>query len=421
MINVKWKYLKLSRKFFDDPREIILESMPGGMGFMGVVLYLKILCEAVNHEAYLNMGNGSKYTPETICIKYRIPIKTGVKTLSKMVELALIEWVPNSPKTEHSGDLFVPMAMSMVGKDSDAAQYWREHRKEKQPEGEIDGSSLYDEEADKEPQTSKQCLPSAHQVLTECSPSATSPLNPHKNKEPIGKSDYVAVSVEQKSSTEETSTSSSPTPLARGAKKADEDDERNCVKDSSLDGKEKARMAGEFFAAYPQPKRKYYGQVLHWFFFKSAGESEFKKIMSALEAAKQTDDWAKDEGRYIPLPGKWLDDMRWLDARPGTEPKEGRPKSESETVHDEDSGSEKTISDDEVDIALANFYSPGAFEIAEKEFPGKEKISLKLKLIALSKEEPTSEKIADALACGATEEQIAVARKIRREEFRNER
>lgn len=42
----------------------------------------------------------------------------------------------------------------------------------------------------------------------------------------------------------------------------------------------------------------------------------FEKIMSALRAMKQTEQWQRDNGRYIPMPSTWLNQRRWEDEIP---------------------------------------------------------------------------------------------------------
>ena len=39
----------------------------------------------------------------------------------------------------------------------------------------------------------------------------------------------------------------------------------------------------------------------------------FEKIMSALKAQVVSDDWQKENGKYIPHPSKWLNERRWED------------------------------------------------------------------------------------------------------------
>ena len=39
----------------------------------------------------------------------------------------------------------------------------------------------------------------------------------------------------------------------------------------------------------------------------------FEKILKALEMVKQTEQWKKDNGKYVPYPATWLNQERWTD------------------------------------------------------------------------------------------------------------
>lgn len=39
----------------------------------------------------------------------------------------------------------------------------------------------------------------------------------------------------------------------------------------------------------------------------------FEKILKALEMVKQTEQWEKDNGKFIPYPATWLNQERWTD------------------------------------------------------------------------------------------------------------
>ena len=36
-------------------------------------------------------------------------------------------------------------------------------------------------------------------------------------------------------------------------------------------------------------------------------------ILKAIEVAKQSEQWQKENGKFIPFPATWLDSERWLD------------------------------------------------------------------------------------------------------------
>lgn len=67
----------------------------------------------------------------------------------------------------------------------------------------------------------------------------------------------------------------------------------------------------EFWQDYPKKKDK---QAAHKAFMKIKPDNElFQKIMESLKKQKQTNDWTKENGQYIPFPATWLNGMRWED------------------------------------------------------------------------------------------------------------
>ena len=67
----------------------------------------------------------------------------------------------------------------------------------------------------------------------------------------------------------------------------------------------------KFWKAYPKKNGKGYARKI---FLKIAPDEElFKRMMSALEAAKRCEQWTKEHGQYIPYPSTWLNQERWDD------------------------------------------------------------------------------------------------------------
>ena len=67
----------------------------------------------------------------------------------------------------------------------------------------------------------------------------------------------------------------------------------------------------EFWAAYPnkkakEPARKAFNKL-------KLQDGEFADILTALSAHKQSTQWTKDNGQFIPLPATWLNQRRWED------------------------------------------------------------------------------------------------------------
>ena len=66
-----------------------------------------------------------------------------------------------------------------------------------------------------------------------------------------------------------------------------------------------------FWTAYPRKVAKAAAQQA-WQKIKPTPEL-CKTILAAVEQQKQTDQWRKDGGRFIPYPATWLNQERWTD------------------------------------------------------------------------------------------------------------
>jgi len=82
--------------------------------------------------------------------------------------------------------------------------------------------------------------------------------------------------------------------------------------------KNKKRIEGEypenfikFYQTYPLKKAK--PLALRAWLKISPGNGLFEKIMCALKDHKRSDQWAQDNGKYIPHPATWLNQKRWED------------------------------------------------------------------------------------------------------------
>lgn len=76
----------------------------------------------------------------------------------------------------------------------------------------------------------------------------------------------------------------------------------------------------EFWAEYPRKVSKP-SAMKAWNKLKP-DEDLTEQIMTGLEKWRNSDDWARDNGRYIPYPATWLNDRRWEDdIRPAGERK----------------------------------------------------------------------------------------------------
>ena len=66
-----------------------------------------------------------------------------------------------------------------------------------------------------------------------------------------------------------------------------------------------------FWSAYPKKQDK--AKAFEKWNAVNGVRPPLKELLIILEKLKQTDDWKKDEGQYIPYPSKWLKGKRWED------------------------------------------------------------------------------------------------------------
>ncbi len=75
--------------------------------------------------------------------------------------------------------------------------------------------------------------------------------------------------------------------------------------------KKTKEMFDAFWREYP--KRRAKGNAEKAFAKIKPSEQLFEAIMNGLKRAKTTEDWLKDNGKYIPHPATWLNGKRWED------------------------------------------------------------------------------------------------------------
>lgn len=71
------------------------------------------------------------------------------------------------------------------------------------------------------------------------------------------------------------------------------------------------RRFERFWAVYPRKVGK--GAAKRSFLKYKPDDALTEKMISAVEAQKQTEQWKRDGGQYIPHPATWLNQMRWED------------------------------------------------------------------------------------------------------------
>lgn len=90
------------------------------------------------------------------------------------------------------------------------------------------------------------------------------------------------------------------------------DTEKNRIEENSIEKNNiYTQMFEEFYSEYPKKKEK--SKVQEWFLKKKPKQELFEEILSALKKQKQSKDWTKNNGQYIPYPRTWLNNKRWED------------------------------------------------------------------------------------------------------------
>lgn len=104
-----------------------------------------------------------------------------------------------------------------------------------------------------------------------------------------------------------------PAPEKSPQKKRTE--EKNEKKQTKKDSAVSDMLFDRFWAAYPRKKGKQ-DALKAW--KKLAPDMELCRVMSAaLKWQKQSEQWLKDGGKYVPYPGKWLRQRLWEDEPDG--------------------------------------------------------------------------------------------------------
>ena len=68
----------------------------------------------------------------------------------------------------------------------------------------------------------------------------------------------------------------------------------------------------EFWKSYPNKKDKQKA-IMSW----TKNEPDLQKVLKALKVQKNSEQWTKEDGRFIPLPTTWLNGARWEDEASG--------------------------------------------------------------------------------------------------------
>lgn len=88
-------------------------------------------------------------------------------------------------------------------------------------------------------------------------------------------------------------------------------DRLNILPEKSVSGEVYKQRFEEFWKAYPKKKSKGYAEKA---FYRIKPTAELQKqILDAIQNSKQSEQWQKDNGQFIPHPATWLNSKGWED------------------------------------------------------------------------------------------------------------
>lgn len=86
---------------------------------------------------------------------------------------------------------------------------------------------------------------------------------------------------------------------------------------SVVNGAANGAAFAHFWQAYPRKKSK--GDAMKAWDKLHPDQSLQDRIFDAIERAKISKDWRKENGQFIPYPASWLNKKRWEDELPAVE------------------------------------------------------------------------------------------------------
>jgi len=251
MDNKKY-WLKLNKDFLKSPHIKVIKDMDNGKDY--VIFYLALMLESIETVGHLKFSELVPYNEQMLSslTDTNIDIVRAAVTLFR--KLGLIEFLDD-------GTIYMNQVAQLTGKECDSAERVRLYRSRK-------NNGLL------------QC----NTTVTKCND------NIDKDKE---------IDIDKD-------------------KEKDKEKRRYCAKPKVLvldQVEEKRKFLLEsferFFKEYPKKKNRKKSLSV-WLRINPSPEGA-EAIISAVKNQRNQLDWIKEDGKYIPLPSKWLEEERWDD------------------------------------------------------------------------------------------------------------
>lgn len=265
-------WLKMPGDFFSRKEIKLLRKMPGGDTL--VLVYERLLLLSLKTGGVLTFEGYGNDPAEEWALELDEDLVSVQAVLAYMQGHDLI-------RETDAGQYQLRDTLEMTGSESESAERMRRYRERR---AELPEAS----------QSHTKPLPCNHTGAQSDGETSQSDVEKETEKD-----------TEPEKEAETESKKKAPTGAKRGRKTASaESVEAEIVPEYEL-------FFTEFWKAYPNKKAKQ-AAAKAWKRLKP-DRALFDVIMQALEAAKRSDQWSRDKGRYIPHPATWINGQRWED------------------------------------------------------------------------------------------------------------
>ena len=251
MSEKRFYWLKLQKDFFKRHDIKYIQSLPDG--YLIAFFYLKLMVESVDHDGELRFSPEIPYNDSMLASVTDTPVEIVTEGLKTLKDLGMVI-------VDENGTIFIPKVMKMIGSasDTDGARRMRRLRDERK--------------------ANEVCAQNEQNVTD-----VRTKRNESKSKSK-SKSKSIKETISEKNSAE-------ILPIVGEVLPEDE------------------KMFLEFWTAYPKKVDKKGSERA----FKNIKKlkSVFPEIMSALEIQKQSEQWSKNNGQFIPNPTTYIHQERW--------------------------------------------------------------------------------------------------------------
>ena len=257
MSDKKYYWLKLPKDFFKRHDIKYIESLPDGHRI--ILVYLQLMVESIDHEGELRFSPKIPYSYEMLASVLGVDVDVLKKSMKVLEDLELV-------RKSKNGTIIIEKVKNMVGFETEWARKKKEYR-ERLKQGQTEDNS-----ETKSGQCQDNVLP-----LSDKSKSKSKSKSIERNTKESG----VVV----------------PFPLE------DFNSAPQVLSDEEV-------LFNQFWAVYPKKVDKK-GSFRA---FKNIPKLKevFPGILQALEIQKQSAQWTKENGQYIPNPTTYIHQERWL-------------------------------------------------------------------------------------------------------------